>query len=402
MNNRKNIILFFAVHILFSMTCSFAHPVTPALFKELALPDYMFGVALACMSLGNVLFSPFWGKAAGLVSSRKILLISCCGYGVGQLLFAMCKSVLAVVIVRFLTGIFVGGIFVGMLTYMVNTAPDEQTRARFLVWSATADGVFNSVGYFIGGMLGEISVYVSVIVQAACLLVCAVSFRLFCVDDTRAPRQKIEYCQLLREVGIRRSFAQGLPLLRCAIGLLLIVCALQSFSQTCFDQSFNYYVTDQMGLGTAYNGVFKGVMGLVTLLANATLCTFLIRKTDTRKTVIAVLAGCALLMLSILWLTELLPFIILNILFFALSAVSLPMLRDLVAKAGDIGGHDSNLVMGFYNALKNFGSIFGALLAGFTYIVTPKTPFVCCMGGMLLAAAIAAVYAFRNRADKAA
>lgn len=397
MKERKKVFLYFAVVILFSMTCSFAHPVTPALFKKLQLADFMFGVALACMSFGNLLFSPFWAKAAGAMSSRKILLICCSGYGVGQLLFSACTSVAEIIIVRFLTGIFVGGIFVGMLTYIVNTAPNEEKRSKYLVYSATIEGVFNAVGYFVGGMLGEISVITAVLVQAICLIVCGFAFLFICENDAKVTAEKLNRKTLLREINFTKSFSQGLPLLRCTIGLLLIVCSFQYFSQTCFDQSFNYYVTDQIGLSTGYNGAFKGAMGLVTLVANATLCSWLMKKTDTKKTVIAVLAGCSAIMLCILLILDLTPFLIMNIIYFALSAISVPMLQDLVAKAADAEGHDSNIVMGFYNALKNFGGILGALLAGFTYIVTPKTPFICCMAGMLAAAVFAALFTFKKK-----
>ena len=398
MRQKKRVLLFFATVTLFSMTCSFAHPVTPSLFKQLQLADYMFGVALACMTFGNFLFSPFWGKLAGTVSSRNIMLICCCGYAVGQLLFAASTTVLAVVVVRFLTGIFVGGIFVGMLTYIVNTSPDEKTRGKYLVYLATIEGVLNSVGYFIGGMLGEISVYVAVVTQAVCLAVCGIAFRAVCEDDAkREPAALSRGRTLLKQANPFKAFAQGAPFMTCLIGLLFVVCAMQNFGQTCFDQSFNYYVIDQIGLSTGYNGAIKGVMGIVTLAANSTVCVWLMKKTDTHRSIIAVLFVCGLLMVGVLMLSNLTLFLVVSVLFYALSAICVPILQDIVASAGKEQGYDSNLVMGFYNAMKNFGGILGALLAGFTYMVTPRTPFVCCMIGFLAAAVCAGIYAKRAR-----
>ena len=51
----NNIMLFFAVAILFNMAASFAHPVTPTLIQEYHLNDYMFGVALAVMQISYFL-----------------------------------------------------------------------------------------------------------------------------------------------------------------------------------------------------------------------------------------------------------------------------------------------------------------------------------------------------------
>lgn len=395
MKTKKNAIAFFGVVTLFSMACSFAHPVTPALFKQLELQDYMFGVALACMSLGNLLLSPFWGKIAGYLSSRYTLLICTVGYAAGQLLFAMCKTVAQVVLVRFFTGLFVGGCFVGMLTYIVNTAPDEQTRGRYLAIQATLEGVFNAAGYFVGGMLGEISVQLAVVVQAVTLAVCGVLFAILCEDDAKE-HEKLHAGSLLREANPFDAFIQGRPLMHCLIGVLFVICALQNFSYTCFDQSFNYYAIDQIGLSTGYNGAIKGVMGIVTLLANGTVCVWLLQKTDTRRSVVAVLSICGLTMICALMITSLIPFLIVNVLFYALSVISVPLLQNLVATEGKAKRYDNNLVMGFYNAMRSLGGILGALLAGFTYMVTPKTPFICCVAGFLLAALFSGCYAFRS------
>ena len=54
-------IFFFATVVLLNMSASFAHPVTPTIFKSLNLGNYMFGVALGSMMIVNFLLSPFWG-----------------------------------------------------------------------------------------------------------------------------------------------------------------------------------------------------------------------------------------------------------------------------------------------------------------------------------------------------
>ena len=52
-------------------------------------------------------------------------------------------------------------------------------------------------------------------------------------------------------------------------------------------------------------------------------------------------------------------------------------------------GENSNLVMGAFNAVKSFGSIFGAALAGFLYEWNPKMPFVFGLCAFALAATMA-------------
>ena len=400
MTSKAKTLSFFAVVALFWMAASFAHPVTPVLIKTLKLEDYMFGLSLACMMFGNFLFSPFWGKVSTYISSRNTLLVSCVGYGVGQVFFALSQTTAQFLMARFFAGVFCGGIFVGILTYIVGNAPDEKARSKFLVMSATIEAVFNSMGYFVGGMLGEIGVYVAVVAQAITLVACGLLFRAVCGGDgAQKQAANAGAGALVKEVNPFRAFAQGKVLLLSSMGALFVVCALQYFSQTAYDQTFNYYVIDQIGLSTGYNGLIKFVMSMVTFAANATLCVWLMRRSGLWKSVVGVLSAATLSMVGILFLKDLAPFLCVNVLFFALSSITTPMTQNLVASAGK--AYDSNLVMGFYNSLKSFGGILGALVAGFTYVLSPKMPFIACVVGFALAVLLTFSYGKRMSVQKA-
>lgn len=399
MSSKSKTLSFFSVVALFWMAASFAHPVTPVLIKTLKLKDYMFGLSLACMMFGNFLFSPFWGKISTYISSRNTLLISCVGYGIGQVFFALSQTTAQFLLARFFAGVFCGGIFVGILTYIVGNSPDEKARSKFLVMSATIEAVFNSMGYFVGGMLGEIGVYVAVIAQAVTLVVCGILFRIVCVKGSvEKPAESAAKGTLLKEVNPFRAFAQGRMLLFSGMGVLFVVCALQYFSQTAYDQTFNYYVIDQIGLSTGHNGLIKFVMSMVTFGANATLCVWLMHRPKLWKSVAGVLCAATLSMVAILLIKDLIPFICVNVLFFALSSITTPMSQSLVASAGK--AYDNNLVMGFYNSLKSFGGILGALVAGFTYVLSPKFPFIACAVGFALAVILLWRYGRRAQASK--
>ena len=157
MRYKTRFALFFLGMILFQLAANFAHPVTPTIIQELNLPDYMFGLMLAAMMFSNFLFSPFWGKINGILSSRRTLLVGCAGYGAAQLIFACAKTQGAILLARVLAGIFVGGIFVSFLTYVINRAKPED-QAKYLTYSATIQAVFSAFGYLVGGLLGELSI----------------------------------------------------------------------------------------------------------------------------------------------------------------------------------------------------------------------------------------------------
>jgi len=68
------------------------------------------------------------------------------------------------------------------------------------------------------------------------------------------------------------------------------------------------------------------------------------------------------------------PFILFTILYLGINAISVPVLQSLVS--GRASAQNSNLVMGFYNAIKSLGMVAGSLIAGFMYDWNPKFPFM--------------------------
>jgi len=195
MTYRLRFSLFFTAMILFNLAANFAHPVTPTIIQDLQLPDYMFGLMLAAMQLSNFLFSPFWGKINSSLSSRKTLLICCLGYGVAQLLFAWTRTQAGILAARVLAGIFVGGIFVSFLTYVINTAKPED-QAKYLTYSATIQAVFGAFGYLVGGILGEFSIRGTFLLQAFTLAAAGILFRFACLPDNT---EKVPMKQILHQ-----------------------------------------------------------------------------------------------------------------------------------------------------------------------------------------------------------
>ena len=370
MNYKQRFFLFFAGMVLFNLAANFAHPVTPTIIKDLNLPDYMFGLMLACMQFSNFLFSPFWGKINGIISSRKTLLICCTGYGIAQLGFALSTTQGMILLVRVLAGVFVGGIMVSFLTYVVSTAKPED-QAKYLTYSATISAVCGAFGYLIGGVLGEFSIRGTFLLQAFCLGLAGILFRLVCLPD--AQRGTPDMKQILRESNPLQAFLDGRHFMTASFVLLFALNVLMNFANTGFDQVFNYYLKDQLGMTSSYNGIIKAAVGLISFVFNMTLCLWIIRRTDTKKSLTALTVFCTLASLGALLVPRIGLFIGCSVFVYAGYSVSLPVLQHMVAEQADPAR--KNLVMGFYNATKSLGSIVGSLMAGFLYALHTKLPF---------------------------
>ena len=364
---------FFVVMFVFNMAANSVHPVTPTIIMDLGLNDYMFGLAFATMMAFNFLFSPFWGKIAGQISSRTVMMIGGLGYALGQVLFGLAQTEMQFVLARAVAGMFCSGSYVAFLTYTVNMSTDEN-RGRNLTINATVEAVSTAFGYFVGGMIGEFGVYYAVWLQVAILALTAVLHFVGCRDDRRGHAEKLSGRQLACACNPFSAIAQCRHFMTRLLAFLFLGYGLANLGYIAFEQCFNYYLRDQFGLTSGYNGIIKAALGVISLVANGTLCMWIIRKRRTSPYLVAVMSVCAVAMIGVIITETMILFIVVNVIFFAFYFISTPLEQNLAAQLGR--GENSNLVMGAFNAVKSFGSIFGAALAGFIYEVHVKLPFV--------------------------
>ena len=380
------LLIYFILVALESLAANLAHPITPTLIQTLGLPDYMFGLMFAGMAITNFLFSPFWGKLADYLPSRTILLIGCIGYGLGQLFFWQASTPAAIMTARCFSGFFVGGLSVAMLTYLVNTSAPV-SRSRNLTLHATIVTVSSTFGYLIGGFAGEISLDIAFGLQVGVLILCGLLFGVLLLNDRPSGASRPPFRTMAKGANPFSAFAAGRQFMTAAFAILFGVVLLSVFASTAYDQCFNYYIKDQFGFSSAYNGTIKAVIGIISLTANMTLCLYIVRKTDVaRSNAIILLCGSALLLGAVLT-DAVVPFILLTALYLGVNAISVPVLQSLVS--GRASSDNSNLVMGFYNAMKSLGMVLGALAAGLVYGWNPKLPFllaaICFAGAAFLA-----------------
>ena len=207
MKYKTRFLILFVGLVLVHLATNFVHPVTPTIIQELALPDYMFGLALAAMQLANFLMSPFWGQMNLYISSRQSLLFCCFAYGLAQIGFAYSTTQAAILLARVLAGAFAGGIMVSLLTYVVNIAKPED-QGKFLTYSATLHSVFGAFGYLVGGLIGEYSIRATFLLQAVIMAIAGILFRCFCLPDAKTD-QKLPTRQLVKDANPLKAFHDG-------------------------------------------------------------------------------------------------------------------------------------------------------------------------------------------------
>ena len=383
---------FFCVMALYYLASNFVHPVTPTLIVERGLDSALFGLALAAMMTTNFLFAPLWGRLCGYLPTRRILCAGCLGYAAGQVLFACARTGAAVLAGRVLAGAFVGGVFTACYNYTVNVSGAGR-RARSLTILMTIQNACSAAGYLVGGLLGLVSVEFAFGVQCAALVAAGVLFRLLCADDTPF-KPRPDRPLALRDADPFAAFAGARRFMTPLLGLLFGAIALVSLGHHAYEQCFNYFLKDQYGLSSAWNGGVKAGVAAVTLLLNSTVCLWLQRRTDTNRSAPAVLAAALALTAAALACGAMWPFLCIYVLYSGVYALCLPLLQALVVSRG---ADYSNAVMGFYQATTSLGGIFGSALAGLLYGLWPRLPFVLAVTAWGGAVAVAWVYSAKQR-----
>ena len=94
------------------------------------------------------------------------------------------------------------------LTYIVNTAAPED-QGKYLTINATIKSVASAFGYMIGGFLGEFSVKLAFLAQAALLIAVAVGFYLICLPDGKTSLKQVPKKQLMKEANPFQAFADS-------------------------------------------------------------------------------------------------------------------------------------------------------------------------------------------------
>ena len=369
---RYNMQIFFMITLLQYLAANFAHPFTPTLIQDLGLKDYMFGLMFAAMSFTNFLFSPFWGKMREYFSARGLLFIGCLGYAGGQFLFSISKTMPIILLARCTSGVFVGAISVSTLVYATDHGVTDRAGEN-LAKLAILQSLGAAFGYLIGGVLGSRSIPFTFSLQVAVLALCGILYGTLLTKDQEETHESVHLKMLLKEANPLKAFSSCRAFMTVSFALLFLAVLFANLGTFAFDQCFNYYLKDQFQLSSRYNGLIKAIIGVITLIANTSICMRIMkRKNIKRPTAWIMLCGAASIFFM-LQAVRLPAFVTICIAFFTFNAIYIPLLQDSVAREST---KKNNLVMGFYNAVKSMGMIGGALVAGFIYSYGAKLPFV--------------------------
>lgn len=122
---------------------------SPAIFLSLCL-----GVLLSSYSLFQFVFSPVWGGLSDRFGRKPILVLSLLGSAFGYALFAVARSIPALILARSIAGIMAANISTAHAYIADVTAPEERAKGMGMVGAAFGLGF--TLGPFFGGFLATL------------------------------------------------------------------------------------------------------------------------------------------------------------------------------------------------------------------------------------------------------
>lgn len=389
---KASIVRLYLIFGIFSIFSNVAHPVTPTMFIDKGFGDYLFGVSFAAMSLCYFIGSFIWGFFGDRYGHIKVMSITGPIYGFAQLLFGLTDTVTMTIIARFIAGFFSSGFFVCSLAYLVNLT-DISNRGRNMSYYVAINSVGAAFGYFVGGILGTISIKAVFILQMVVIVLNGVLTYLI-VSDSSVDNKYVSTHSLNPFKAYKDIHGEMPSLLLTFLTAVLLT----SFATTAYDNAFNYYLRDALNLSSSYNGIIKAIIGIVTLTVNFTINIYIEKYTNARKSLIIVLFLCGLSALAVPYIPPLYPFFVGNIVFFMFNAIYLPIQQDVITRNQD--ARTSGIISSIFNSVRAAGMILGSLFSGFIYELGSTLPFLSAAIVFLISAGISFVNLKQSKSHK--
>lgn len=360
MKNSKKFILF--VYGILGLAANLAHPITPTLFNIRGFESTLFGLAFSMMSLFNFLFSFFWAKKLNKIKINLIFIVCCMGYAFGQFLFLIGNNVYVMLLSRAIAGMFIAGVFIGM-PYYFTLISDENEKSSYITKLSTFFTVGGTVGYFFGGFLGGINIYLPVALQSLIYFVAA--FILFFIVDVKVNNDKLV---------TKKLFDLGIKLNRIQISVMLLTFCL-FVSSTSLTQMFAYYLINVLNVTPTINGLIKGIVGILSIAINF---SFTLKIQNSKnifkwiKLYILILFIMYLLFINVSNINML--FIVLGILIMVIDTIHLPILQSTCIK--NTIKEEQSIALGLQNSVRSIAMIFGAILSSYLFAFNNIFPFL--------------------------
>lgn len=370
---KKNIIIILILVFCLNILNNLGHPVTPSFVRSLDIPEYMFGIFYATMSLGMVIASPFWGSLGDSIKNKYLIFIGIIIYAIGQLGFGFVHNQYLMVLFRFISGMGVAAPMILFVSSLIGHSDNDKIRNLAILAALTTLG--SSLGYQIGGRLGDSQVfrrlintpsYENIFLFQALAFVIFGLVVLFLLKDYEK-----------NNLAVKRknpfSTLSKIKTLDLKIILFLVSLTLITMGSTNLSKYIDVYFND-LGLSTTSLGNFVLVTGFVSVAASALIVPFVSKLKRQLLFIIITQIISALIVFYVFRANNFILSIytVYNV-YIIIKAVFLPLEQNYISRQVD---RDSiGTITGIRQSFVSIGNVIGPLLGGLLYSIKPLLLF---------------------------
>lgn len=387
---KKSIIIILSIYFLQGVIHNLGHPVTPSLVKLMGIEDYMFGIFFATMSFGLMLGGPLWGSLGDQGNKRKYIVFGLLVYGFGQYMFGNVGNVYWMVFFRFVSGFGVAASSALLISVLICES-EKDNRTKYIAWSVAALTIGASLGYFIGGEMGENKFFTDMLgsnlygnifmIQAVLNTMLAgyvfIALRNINTKGVIIPDKKPNIFQGFKDIRV----------LDKTLVIFLISLTFISIGMINISKFMDVFLIDK-GYTTSELGTFVGVTGLVSLVASIFVVP-LIAKFKRDMTIMIYIQIISAFIAIVVFRSNEIMLVLYTVfmLYVIFKAVYAPLEQNYISSHASDGKYGT--IMGVRQSFFAIGYVIGPLIGGFLYNFNPIyvfdfSAFMFVLGGILL------------------
>ncbi len=365
---KKNYIKLLIFASMVWIASNFIHPVNPTFFTELGLDKHVFGTSYAAMVFAMFIMSPFWGKFGDNKSRKYTLVIGTFFYGVSQILYSFSSTVTHIILARVMSGTFSSAFMVGMLSMLVDISDESNKSERIAKYSALLS-IMSSIGFLIGGILGYLPPRLVFRIQAAFMILISVLMMVFIEETNMYSKNQNTSSNIVKNI---KTLKKNNAFTKYAL-IFTFITLLVYMSHSGLNNAFNYYLKAELNYKPIFNGIWKAIIGISSLVGNLTITMYMIRNLNLKKSLKILMIITTISSFAMMFTTSNIVLIVASYIFFVVLNITFPILQSIALKNTSYG---TGVITGIFSSIKSLGGMLGALLAGLSYAIDSKAPFV--------------------------
>jgi len=371
---RKSIYLIIFFFFIQGIIHNIGHPVTPAFVRGLEIPDYMFGVFFAAMSLGLMIGSPLWGILSDQGRRKLYIGLGLSIYSIGQFFFAYSGDALWMVVFRLIAGFGVGSALT-IFTSQIIEQSELKDRAKHLAFAAASSTLGASLGYYIGGFISTNPTMVDLLGTSdlrMIFIIQVISNVLYTLLIVILLKKEENVISTMKKPSMIAGLKEITKIDKSLL-IFLISLTFMTIGSINVSKYLDVYF-DELSYNPQQLGTFVMATGVVSLISSIFLVPYFAKVKKQLKLIgIIHLICAAIIFYSFRASNFLLIMYTIFMIYVVLKTIYQPLEQSYIANQATNNKYGS--IMGLRQSFVSFGMVLGPLLGGYLFNIHPLVLF---------------------------